>query len=118
MSFLTDQLHTIGETFDEIAGVEARLVRGSLEIPITCVPVKKPPAYLSDQAALAADLQDFYLFRKQLGNFYPKMDDRIVLGTETYQLTSIVRYREVIPPVEPLSSDADRLVAHTVRIKK
>ena len=118
MSFLTDQIHTVGETFDEIAGVEARLVRGSLEIPITCVPVKKTPAYGESNAAIAMDLQDFYLFRDQLGSVYPKMDDRIVTGNETYQLTSIVRYREVVPPVEPLSSDADRLLVHTVRIKK
>ncbi|MBQ6107562.1 MAG: hypothetical protein IJK97_05070 [Thermoguttaceae bacterium] len=117
MSFFNDMLHTVGETFDDIGGVAATLVRGERKLSITCVPVKKPPTYLAEHVAVTADVQDFYLFRKQLGDFYPRMDDRIEINGEVYQISATTRFREVIPPVEPLASDGDRIVVHTVRIR-
>ena len=118
MSWFSNQLRTVGQTMDTIAGISARLVRGETSQEIVCVPVRLRPEYLADGVAIRLEIQDFYLFRDQLHGLFPQADDRIVTETETFQIVGGMKSSNGIPSVETVNSDGNRLLIHTVRIQK
>lgn len=118
MSWFSNQLRTVGQTMDAVAGIPARFVRGETSLEIVCVPVRMRPEFLAEGVAIRMELQDFYLFRDQLNGFFPQADDRIVTATETFQIVGGKKSADGIPSVEVLGSDGNRLLIHTVRIAK
>jgi hypothetical protein len=114
-TYFHKQLATIGETFDKIAGVAAFFMHGTTQLQITCVPVRKSPTFVDGAVEIRREIQDFFLFREQLGEIMPEPDDTITTTDGEFIVVGGNRRLDGVPAVEVLASDNKRILVHTVR---